>query len=612
MPIRSYNNTPSNNGSTPATPTAPNASQVAQQDLPKGLIDMHLQTYKPALFRDKEIFGLMTILNKMNKPNALIIGAAGSGKTAIVTELVHMLETNATILTPTLKNKHIYQLSLSALGAGNSYVGQTEKAINDVIDFATDPANNAIIFIDEVHTLFDERDNQMQKLSQALKPAMARDNFRFIGATTTGESKTVLKDPAMSRRLETVRLHNLTTFETEEIASNAIPDLRKFHNIDIADDLVSDAVRLADQHYVQTARPDNVLSLLDQAFSLKELQWSKLTAPLVNNQQAIASIDPMEHTVSKETLVETINNHTGNSASATPANIETKLKNKVKGQDESITEIAKQITLFRSNLIPSTTPLSLLLAGPTGNGKTETAKAITKALYRDPSRMTTINMTEYSTESTINQLLGSPDGYVGSNSKRPSPFDAVYENPTQILLLDEFEKAHQSIHHLFYQILEEGYIEDRRGRTIDFSHAILIFTTNAQTEAKVGSVGFNLPSADTQIDQRQELINSLKQYIPDALLNRMTAIFKFNKISKDFYKEILQSQFESLVADMLTNDPTLNIDPHSLTDDLLTRWTEESYNPELNGRPARGKVKREVSQATLEALLAGTKDIIIK
>ena len=165
MPIRSYNNTPSNNGSTPATPTAPTASQVAQQDLPKGLIDMHLQSYKPALFRDKEIFGLMTILNKMNKPNALIIGAAGSGKTAIVTELVHMLETNATILTPTLKNKHIYQLSLSALGAGNSYVGQTEKAINDVIDFATDPANNAIIFIDEVHTLFDNfcRKNRQSK-----------------------------------------------------------------------------------------------------------------------------------------------------------------------------------------------------------------------------------------------------------------------------------------------------------------------------------------------------------------------------------------------------------------------------------------------------------------
>lgn len=632
MPIRKYtgptppssnnggnnnNNSGSNGGSSNATtptptPVAPTtATQAAAIDLPKGLSDMHLGKYRPVAYRDKETIDLITVLNKADKPNALIIAKAGAGKTAIVRHLAHLIDTKDPILPDTIIDSHLYELSLTAIGAGNSLVGQTEQAIQDVLDFATNPANKAIIFIDEVHQLFDGDNQQTNQLSQALKPAMARDNFRFIGATTTGESKTVLKDPAISRRIEEVRMHDLTLRETTSIVKDALPRYRQHHNVLIDDDLAETIVKLSDLHYLKSARPDNALTLIDQAGSYQAMKYHQLTAGLPDS--VVQTFPIAEKTVDKDTLLETINRHTGNSASATPYNLEGTMKSKIKGQDEAIEDISKRITLFRSNIMPSKTPLSIFLSGPTGNGKTETAKSIAKALFNDTNRMTVIDMTEYSQPSSINQLIGSPDGYVGSNSKRITPFDTVYENPSQILLLDEFEKANKEVHHLFYQILEEGYIEDRRGRRIDFSKSILIFTSNAATDDASHSVGFGVQSAanSSNFDQ-QQLIKSLSNYIPDALLNRMTRVYKYQSISIDAYKDILKLNYDKMVAEILENRPDMNIDPNSLTDDMLNQWAEESYDPMLNGRPAKNFIKTKLEEATLDAIMANSNDIIVK
>jgi len=626
MPTRKYtgptpptgNNNNNNNNGTPSTPTnnagsntpTQTVSQVVAQDLPKGLIDMHTDNYRPVLYRDKETFDLITVLNKADKPNALIIAKAGAGKTAIAKNLAHLIDIKDNILPDTLASAHLYELSLTAIGAGNSLVGQTEQAIEDVLDFATDPDNHAIIFIDEVHRLFEQHDQQLNQLAQALKPAMARDNFRFIGATTTGESKTVLKDPAISRRIEEVRLHDLTLFETTDIVKNALPRYRKHQNVLIADELAETIVKLADQHYFQSARPDNALTLIDQASSFKAMKYHELTAPLPD--VTVSALPDSEHTVTKDTLLETINRHTGNSAAATPKNLQKTLSKKVKGQDDAIEDIAKRITLFRSNIIPSKTPLSFFLSGPTGNGKTETAKAIVKALFNDKTRMTVMDMTEYSTPASINQLIGSPDGYVGSDSKRITPFDTIYENPTQILLLDEFEKADKEIHHLFYQILEEGYTEDRRGRHIDFSKTILIFTSNAATNESAHTVGFGLQdSTSAKNADQQALIQSLSNYIPDALLNRMTRVYKYNPISEDNYKEILKLNYNLMVDEIIENRPDMNIMPETLTDDLLDEWAKASYDPMLNGRPAKGFVRTKLEEATLDAIMNNSNDIVV-
>ena len=627
MPIRKYtgptppssnnggNNNSGNSGSsnsttpTPVPPTT--ATQATKIDLPKGLSDMHLGKYRPVAYREKETIDLITVLNKADKPNALIIAKAGAGKTAVVKHLAHLIDTKDPILPDTIIDSHLYELSLTAIGAGNSLVGQTEQAIQDVLNFATNPDNKAIIFIDEVHQLFDGDNMQTNQLSQALKPAMARDNFRFIGATTTGESKTVLKDPAISRRIEEVRMHDLTLRETTSIVKDALPRYRQHHNVLIDDDLAETIVKLSDLHYLKSARPDNALTLIDQAGSYQAMKYHQLTAGLPDS--VVQKFPIAEKTVDKDTLLETINRHTGNSASSTPYNLEGTMKSKIKGQDEAIEDISKRITLFRSNIMPSKTPLSIFLSGPTGNGKTETAKSIAKALFNDTNRMTVIDMTEYSQPSSINQLIGSPDGYVGSNSKRITPFDTVYENPSQILLLDEFEKANKEVHHLFYQILEEGYIEDRRGRRIDFSKSILIFTSNAATDDASHSVGFGVQAAanSSNFDQ-QQLIKSLSNYIPDALLNRMTRVYKYQSISIDAYKDILKLNYDKMVAEILENRPDMNIDPNSLTDDMLNQWAEESYDPILNGRPAKNFIKTKLEEATLDAIMANSNDIIVK
>ena len=600
------NSNPTNSGNTPTT-----ASQAIAVDLPKGLIDMHNGNYRPVLFRDKETINLITVLNKVDKPNALVIAKAGAGKTAIVKNLAHLIDIKDNILPQTLLDSHLYELSLTAIGAGNSLVGQTEKAIQDVLDFATDPNNHAIIFIDEVHQLFEQKDMQVSQLAQALKPAMARDNFRFIGATTTGESKTVLKDPAISRRIEEVRLHDLTLSETTRIVINALPRYRQHQQVLIDDELADSIVKLADQHYFQSARPDNALTLIDQAASFRAIEYHQSIRNLPDS--IIPTLPASEHTVDKDTLIETINRHTGNSASSTPRNLEKTLSAKIKGQDQSIEDIAKRITLFRSNIMPSKTPLSLFLSGPTGNGKTETAKTIAKALFNDESRMTVMDMTEYSSAASINQLIGSPDGFVGSDSKRITPFDTIYENPSQILLLDEFEKANKEIHHLFYQILEEGYTEDRRGRKIDFSKSILIFTSNAATEENSHTVGFGLSSAaaSQNADQRA-LIESLSNYIPDALLNRMTHVYKYNAISEEDYKSILALNYTKMVEEIIENRPDMNVDPNALSDDILDEWAKESYDPKLNGRPAKNFVRTKLEEATLNAIMTNSNDIVVK
>lgn len=599
----------SNNGGVQAQTPAPTVSQVTAADLPKGLIDMHTGNYREVMFRDNEIINLITILNKLDKPNALILAKAGAGKTAIVSHLAELIDQKSSLLPKSILDLHLYELSLIAIGAGNGIVGQTEQAIQDVIDFATDPDNHAVIFIDEVHQLFDANNHQVQELGQALKPAMARDNFRFIGATTTGESKTILKDPAMSRRIEELRFHDLSLAETTKIVTKLLPRYRKHHDVIINDELSETIVKLADEHYLTSARPDNALTLIDQAASLRSIQYHELTANL--DDAAIQLLPDSERTVTKDVLIETINRHTGNSASLTPSNLETKLLKNIKGQDESIKDISKRITLFRSNIIPSKTPLSFFLSGPTGNGKTHTAKTIAKALFNDESRMTLLNMTEYSEPQSISQLIGSPDGYVGSDSKRISPFDIIYENPSQILVLDEFEKAHRAIQHLFYQILEEGYIEDRRGRRIDFSKATLIFTSNAATES-TPSVGFGFNSNVSKNNAQKELIKALSNYIPDALLNRMSSVYKYNPITIDAYKEILKQNYTKMVNEIIDNRPDMNIDPQGLSDDMVSKWAEESYDPTLNGRPARGYVKAKLEEATLEAILSNSQDIRVK
>ena len=607
MAFRDYTNTPSSNSSVTNGSANTTASQAIAINLPKGLKDLSKTTYRKVMFRDQELFNLITVLNRLDKPNALITAQPGSGKSAIVRELVERIDKKDPMLPTNLLNSHIYELSLSELNADNSFVGQTEKAINDVIDFATDPANHAIIFVDEFHQLFDDNSSQISKLSQALKPAMARDNFRLIGATTTGESKTILKDPAFNRRMEQVRLHTLTVFETSEILKNVLPRYEKHHHVVIKQDLIPDIVKLADMHYTKSARPDNALTLIDQASSLTAMTYNQLASKLAGTQ---VSVPTGTDEVTRDILETTINNHTGNAAMAAPKNLTKKLKSRVKGQDESIEDMAKQITLFRANLVPTKTPFSMLLAGPTGNGKTETARALTQLLYNDDSRMTVINMTEYQEANAINQLIGSPDGYVGSDSKRDTPFDAVFENPTQILLLDEFEKAHKEIQQLFYQILEEGFIEDRRGRRIDFSKSILIFTSNAETKKAVAGIGF-ATNNDTSVSKRSELIASLSDYIPDALLNRMTKIYAYNAISKEQYKEIIRLKFNKLVDDMLDNNPDLNVSHDTLTDEILDKWVDETYNPKLNGRPAKHLVQSKLSEAAFTALDNNSNDIIL-
>lgn len=573
-------------------------SQATQQDLPKGLQDMHATTQKNVLFRDNEMFELMAVLNKHDKPNAIIVAEPGAGKSALVEGLVALIQQKDPNIPTNLKDKHIYELSLTSLVSGSSLVGQVEQNIENLIAFATNPDNNAILFIDEAHRIAESSDPSTNKLSQSLKPLLSRSDMHIIGATTTGESKQFLSDPALMRRFETVRLKPLSVKQTESITKSVAKEQSQFHNIMIPDELIPDIVALADQYYLTSARPDNALTLLDQAASRASLTLQQATANVSASIKAT-----MPNQLTKNDLIKTINSHTGNSATLTPHNLADRIKTNLIGQDDAIDKISKQVILFRKHLIPTKQPLSLLLAGPTGNGKTQTVKELAKAVYHDQSKVTTIDMTNFSGPETVNTLLGSPDGYIGSDSKTPSPFDEIYQQPDRILHLEEFEKAHADVMHLFYSILEEGYIEDRRGRKIDFSHTIIIASSNAETESGEKHMGFsNIEQSPAM--KRKELILSLSKFIPEALLNRFTEILVYSAISKDAYQNILEMKYESLVEQIINEHPTYTIDKPN--NEIFEQWVSDSYNPKLNGRPAEKYVKSQIENAFMEALNQNT------
>lgn len=544
------------------------------------------------LFRNNIIKQMIGILIGKDKPNPILVGAAGTGKTKIVEELARLLATDDPILPDVIKEYTIWELPLSNIVAGSGIVGQLESKIKSIISFAQDEDNKAILFIDEVHQL-SGNDPIYSKIAQILKPAMARGDVKIIGATTLQEYQSLAKDPAFNRRFTRLIVDELTREQTIEVMKAAKASYLKHYSnkLLIDDDTLELVATIADQYSAAgNHRPDTALTLLDRAcgeaiVDRKCQEQKAANDPMILNALKANPLITLSETKVKNTAMKIA---TGQSKQATFD--EDSLRNhlsQIKGQDDIIETLVKRLTKISRNLFPRKQPLAFLFAGSSGVGKTQVTKIIADELTGMPP--IALNMTEYHSSAAIARIIGSPAGYVGYESKAELPFDCLESNPYQVILLDEFEKADKSVQRLFMGALDEGYIKTSRGKVVDFSKSIIIATTNASHSAgATESIGFI--QQPRKVAENKAEIDNLKNWFDTELLNRFTKILTFNKLSKDIYKTILADIYTREIKRIKSEHHGIHA-ADELDDDTINEIADKTYVASFGARPAEKAIR---------------------
>lgn len=552
----------------------------------------------PILFRDAVIQQTLSCLIGKFKPNALLIGPAGVGKTKIVEDIARRIAVDDTLIPSRLKGYTIWELPLSNIVSGSGLVGEVERKTKNIIKFASDPDNKVILFIDEIHMLIGQS-RTYEQIAQIMKPALARGNMKVIGATTSQEAQNLMDDPAFNRRFSRLIVDEFSVDQTEVILNNMSTSMFEHYDrkIAIGPSLIKEVVKVADEYRTMGShRPDNAITLLDRAMSTAYIQRKVMEVQAQNDPQLQAALAAMPTmSLSKTQLKSTaMKLMTGNNEKVTVdvKGMNDKLK-VIKGQDEAISYLLDAIERDNLSLFGREKPLTILFAGNSGVGKTEIVKII--ANYITGMKPIILNMTEYQDNTTINRIIGSPAGFVGYDSKVELPFDILESNPYQIILLDEFEKAHRSVQRLFMSAFDEGYIKTARGKIIDFTKSIIIATTNAGHTTKSDPIGF---LEDGQGGAAS--VSDLSRFFDVELLNRFTKVINFNPITRDLFKEIAADTYSRSIQKIKDKHPSYTFLDDELDDTALEQFTKDNYVKEYGARPIKPAIQKYIENAVLD------------
>ncbi|GAB5079698.1 AAA family ATPase [Arthrobacter sp. AD-310] len=600
------NTPPASSGPTPPMPSM--ASMTGSLDDITDLLLNYNERFKnagPTLFRDDVITQTISVIIGKNKPNALLVGAAGVGKTKIVEDIARRIANDDPLIPKSLKDHTIYELPLSSLVAGAGIVGQLEERVTSLVDFICDPKNKAILFIDEIHQLTSDRSSTYEKIAQIIKPALARGDMHVIGATTLQESRSFDDDPAFNRRFSRLIVDELNREQTLEILRAARPGLVAHykHQITVTDGVLETVTAVADE-YAKAGhhRPDNALTLLDRAMADTVLDYNKRLARAMENNDATAlamlQAAPTVPTTERRVRQVAMRLMTGH-AQKESLNVQRLREelSRIQGQDTITAKLVE--TLHRDDLgvFPRTTPIAWLFAGASGVGKTEVAKIIAQELTEQPPII--LNMTEFHSPASINRIIGSPAGYVGSTSNAELPFDCLESNPYRVILLDEIEKSDKSVQRLFLSAFDEGRIRTSQGKEVDFSKAIVIATTNAAKETMSKKpVGFGIQTPPTY----NNLVRDLEQHFDTEFLARFSEILGFNPLNSDTYREILQGSYVRERERILKDQPRkAALLPATIPDDELHTLSDNTYLESQGARPAERAARRHIEDILIAA-----------
>lgn len=548
------------------------------------------ETYKsatPAFFRDEIVTQTMSIISSSRKPNALLVGPAGVGKTAIVEEIARRIANKEASVPPQLANTTIYELPIATLVAGAGVVGDLENRITEIIKFAQDANNDALLFIDEIHLIADSNNTTYAKIAQILKPAMARGYIRVIAATTMGEAKKLDDDPAFKRRFSSVIVDELTREQTREILDIVLPGmLGHYQNkVTVAPDVLDEIVMTADRLMSTGHRPDTAITLLDRALSHSVISHHAAIQEALasGNTTSAQMLQQITHIPLTAKRLNTIAMLLVTGQSQPPhldvTALQTELS-RLRGQEEVLPRIVDALRRRELNIFPSTRPTSWLFAGASGVGKSETATIISSMVTGQKPII--LNMAEYHDSASINRIIGSPTGYVGSDSAKERPFDTLASNPYRVIVLDEFEKADMSVQRLFLSALDTGEIQMANGPAVDLSRCIVIATTNAGRQKLSGSqMGFGDHKHSVS---KQSLTKELQKSFDAELLGRFDDLIAFMPLGADDYAQILRDEYDRQVARICAERPDLSFDP--IDDDTINRLVDETWLVDQGARPA--------------------------
>ena len=562
------------------------------------------ETYKsatPALFRDEIVTQTMSIISSSRKPNALLVGPAGVGKTAIVEEIARRIAHKEASVPPQLANTTIYELPIATLVAGAGVVGDLENRITEIIKFAQDANNDALLFIDEIHLIADSNNTTYAKIAQILKPAMARGYIRVIAATTMGEAKKLDDDPAFKRRFSSVIVDELTREQTRDILDIVLPGmLGHYQNkVTVAPDVLDEIVMTADRLMSTGHRPDTAITLLDRALSHSVISHhaaiqEALASGNTTSAQMLQQITHIPLTAKRlNTIAMLLVTGQSQPPHLDATALQTELS-RLRGQEEVLPRIVDALRRRELNIFPSTRPTSWLFAGASGVGKSETATIISSMVTGQKPII--LNMAEYHDSASINRIIGSPTGYVGSDSAKERPFDTLASNPYRVIVLDEFEKADMSVQRLFLSALDTGEIQMANGPAVDLSRCIVIATTNAGRQKLSGSqMGFGDHKHSMS---KQSLTKELQKSFDAELLGRFDDLIAFMPLGADDYAQILRDEYDRQVTRICAERPDLSFDP--IDDDTINRLVDGTWLVDQGARPAIRAIRALIEDMLLD------------
>lgn len=577
----------------------------------------------PVIGRDDEIIRVIEILNRRTKNNPVLIGEPGVGKTAVVEGLAQKIVDGD--VPHKLQGKQVIRLDVVSLVQGTGIRGQFEERMQKLMEEIR-KREDIILFIDEIHEIVgagSASDGNMDA-GNILKPALARGELQLVGATTLNEYRIIEKDAALERRMQPVKVDEPTVDETITILKGIQKKYEDYHHVQYTDAAIEAAATLSNRYIQDRFLPDKAIDLLDEAGSkmnltlnfvdpkvidqrlieaenlksqatreedfekaayfrdqiakYKEMQKKKIT----DQDTPIISEKTIEHIIEQKTNIPVGDLKEKEKEQSQLIHLAEDLKSHVIGQDDAVDKIAKAIRRNRVGLGTPNRPIgSFLFVGPTGVGKTELSKQLAIELFGSADSMIRFDMSEYMEKHSVAKLVGAPPGYVGYDEAGQLT-EKVRHNPYSLILLDEVEKAHPDVMHMFLQVLDDGRLTDGQGRTVSFKDAIIIMTSNAGTGKTEASVGFGA----AREGRTNSVLGELGNFFSPEFMNRFDGIIEFKALSKDNLLQIVELMLADVNKRLSSNNIRLDV-----TDKVKEKLVDLGYDPKMGARPLRRTIQ---------------------
>ena len=544
----------------------------------------HYTRYNPLVGRERELKRTMQVLCRRDKNNPLHVGEPGVGKTALVWGLTRLIEEDK--VPKRLRGSRIYQLDMGTLLAGSQYRGDLENRIKQIMDGIQEESGNNIVYIDEIHTLVGAgaTGEGAMDASNMLKPYLESGTIRFIGSTTYEEyNRYFSRSKGLIRRFQQIDILEPTVEEAKTIIRQLKPRYEEFHGVKYTDEAVTFAVEASAKHVNDRFLPDKAIDLIDEAGAAME----------IDDNVRIVGKREIAEVLSKTCKVDALSEAEDEDYRQLES-LAARMLSQIYGQDEAIRQVVESVQMSRAGLLDDNKPLaSLLFVGPTGVGKTEVARVLSKELAIALIRF---DMSEYTEKHAVAKLIGSPAGYVGYEDGGLLT-DAIRKNPNCVLLLDEIEKAHEDIYNILLQVMDYARLTDNKGRHADFRNVVLIMTSNAGAQfASQASVGFN-----GNVSRGDAMMKQVRKTFKPEFLNRLSGAVVFRDMDKQMATLILQKKLRELESKLQTRQVTMELSPEAFEYIL-----KEGFTTEYGAREMDRVISQKLKPLLMREILFGS------